>query len=133
MKNHILIILILLFVISVSAQHHPNEPTDTLKITLEAFNKKIANWNYSMTKLDTLKVENAIDMLRMYNTLDNDSTLYKQEIYHKYIILFETTYFLQLLELLEIRESIGMSLYSQKYNLYIYGPRFHINSRYIII
>jgi hypothetical protein len=75
--------------------------------------------------------EDAFIMIRLYNTIHNDTSMYKKQPYMYFRFLFIKNYCGRIAALLEATHARHMSLYSRKYDLHI-GGDVNENSRYSV-
>ena len=103
-----------------------------LDATLNEFNKKIADRIDFMQQEKAMTVQDAVDMVRLSNTISFDVKLQQNESCILYEKLFFEKYMEKAVEILNALPSIGMAYYSKNHDLYIGGIP-HLNSKYHII
>ena len=81
---------------------------------------------------DTMNIDDAIDMVRLFNTISHNEDLQKNENNKSYLKLFFGHYSEASAKLLKALPTKGMAYYSKDFDIYIGGPP-HSNSMYNII
>lgn len=129
-KNQFFTIIFLLILSCVShAQHSSIINNDTLKICLDDFNFEIDKRTNFILENNTMRIDDAIVMVRLANSIPFNKDLPKNDNYENYSKLFFGKYSEAAAKLLEAGLSRGMAYYSKDYNIYIGGLP-HLNSMY---
>ena len=100
------------------------------------FDKMVITYIEMMKNHDMPTVGNAIDMIRICNTIELDRLSKSKEIYSKYEEHFIPIYIKIAGETLDGEPSLGMAYYSRKYNIWIGGiptDESYANSIYCIV
>lgn len=133
MKSIINILYVVLVLFNTAcAQQNKLKRNDTLKMNIKEFKIKVENRINFILSNDTMKLEDAVDMVRIYNTISHNVSLLKEDNNSKYVKLFFGKHSEEASHLLKALPTKGMAYYSKDYDLYIGGPP-HTNSKYEIV
>lgn len=122
--------------IQISQVHESKVENDTdsfgICIGRMEFTKLVSFYSNIMRNGDSIAIDDAIILIRIYNTINTSFELRKDSFNHICIKLFFDKYMIKICEMLNCYVSKGLSLYSKEYKIRI-GGFIDKNSVYCII
>lgn len=124
MKAKLYIYIIMLMVL-ISCRYSQNK-------SLDAFNSQVKNYNERINRNDIFNIEDKLTMIKLFNSIHfyrlRDNTIYQSYSKNMYNLIEKDSIFNEF----NFSYSIGMSLYSKEYDIFIGCITFHPNSTVFI-